>query len=179
MAKKGKAAQGEETEMVEVTIDKPKSTPLTGKCTLPGAKALTLAGEPFGRPTDYRPEMCHIVVDLGRQGYSKAMIAAHAEIDVARVTLDRWCDEHVDFCHAMLRARELALAWWESQGNMGIWSREFNANAYRLQVTNRFPDDWRDKQEVDTKHSGSIGTPELNVYVNGVLDGSDPPPSTA
>lgn len=54
---------------------------------------------------------------------------------------------------AMTRAREFSLAWWEKQGLEGIWSRDFNANAYRLQMMNRFPDDWRDRQELEFKSS--------------------------
>lgn len=116
------------------------------ECSLPGAKAHEQGATPFGRPTAYRPEMCQVVVDLGRLGYSKAMIAAHPEIDVSRNTLDNWGEEYPDFLSAMLRARELALAWWESQGQLGVWGQGFNANAYRLQVTNRFPAEWKDKQ---------------------------------
>ena len=49
----------------------------------------------------------------------------------------------------MTRAREFSLAWWEAQGLAGIWSKDFNAHAYRLQMMNRFPDDWRDRQELE------------------------------
>ena len=49
----------------------------------------------------------------------------------------------------MTRAREFSLGWSEGQANAGIWSRDFNANAYRLQMMNRFPNDWRDRQEVE------------------------------
>jgi hypothetical protein len=57
----------------------------------------------------------------------------------------------------MIRARELAQAWWEDQGQKGIWQKRFNANAYRLQVTNRFPQEWRDKQTLE--HSCKDGAP--------------------
>ncbi len=99
-----------------------------------------------GRPTDYDPSFCDRVVDLGGKGYSKAMTAA--ELGVVRQTLDNWASQHPDFLDAMTRAREFALAWWERQGHKGIWSRDFNANAYRLQIVNRFPDDWREPTEV-------------------------------
>lgn len=107
---------------------------------------------PVGRPTKYLPEYCERVIELGKQGYSKAEVAA--SFDVTRKTLDNWCAEYPDFLHAMTRAKELSLGWWEGQGRLGIWSKHFNANAYRLQVMNRFSDDWRDKQE--TQHSGDV-----------------------
>ncbi len=100
-----------------------------------------------GRPTDYDPAFCERVVELGRCGYSKVMIAA--ELGVVRQTLVNWAERHPDFLDSMTRAREFSLAWWEAQGLAGIWSKDFNAHAYRLQMMNRFPDDWRDRQEVE------------------------------
>lgn len=133
---------------------------MVGECTLPGAKAfLSDDPNPIGRPTEYRPEMCQVVIDLGKLGYSKAMIAADYRIDVTRQTLDNWGREHEEFFNAMLRARELSLAWWEAQGQLGVWGDGFNANAYRLQVTNRFPDDWKDKQSQE--HTGPSGGPMI------------------
>ena len=58
----------------------------------------------------------------------------------------------------MSRARELSLAWWEKEGRKGISSRDFNSNAYRLQVCNRFPDDWRDQQRLEL--SGNVKVEE-------------------
>jgi hypothetical protein len=114
-----------------------------------------------GRPTDYRSEFCERVIELGKEGYSKAMIAH--DLGVTRKTLDNWAETNPEFLHAIHDARDAALGWWELQGHKGIWSREFNANAYRLQVTNRFPDDWKDKQEVDNKHSGSVAVTRVEL----------------
>lgn len=101
-----------------------------------------------GRPTDYRPEFCETVLALGKEGAGKAEIAA--KIGVTRQTLDNWAAAHPEFLDAVTHARELSAGWWEEQGREGVWSREFNANAYSLQVRNRFPDDWRDKSENKT-----------------------------
>lgn len=109
-----------------------------------------------GRPTKYQPEMCETVISLGKQGASRAEVCF--ELDISFQTLRNWEESNPEFLEATTRARELSNGWWAKQGRLGIWSREFNANAYRLQVMNRFPDDWRDRQEV--KHSGSIATPQ-------------------
>ncbi len=109
---------------------------------------------PGGRPTSYRPEFCERVIELGKEGYGKAEIAA--ELDVERKTLDNWSNEFPEFLLAMSRARELSLAWWERSGRENICNRDFNANAYRLQVCNRFPDDWRDQQRLEL--SGNVRT---------------------
>lgn len=97
-----------------------------------------------GRPTDYRPEYCAAVVDLGREGKSRAQIAA--ALDVDRDTLANWEKARPEFFGAMKRAHDLALAWWEDQGQKGIWSdyqgRTLNAAAYALQMRNRFSDEY-------------------------------------
>lgn len=117
---------------------------------------------PGGRPTDYRAEACETVLALGREGASRAEWCA--ELDISFNTLYNWEEQYPEFLRATTRARQLAQAWWEKQGRRGIWSREFNASAYRLQVMNRFPDDWRDKQshEVTGKDGGPIETRDLS-----------------
>ena len=57
---------------------------------------------------------------------------------------------HPEFLDAVMRAREESLAWWEKMGRTGItMGKQFNANAYALQVFNRFPDDWRRNPDLD------------------------------
>lgn len=121
---------------------------------------------PAGRPSKYDPAFCAKVVELGREGKSKAQIAA--ALDVVRQTLDDWAKEHAEFSDAIAQARELSLAWWEEQGQAGVWGgKQFNANAYRLQVMNRFPDDWRDRQEI----TGAGGGPVMVAWKDAPADG--------
>ena len=110
----------------------------------------------MSRTTTYLPEYCDAVVEMGRKGKSRIQMAAKFHCD--RKTLDNWAKANPEFKTALDWSRDLAQAWWEDAGQEGIWTeqggRQFNANAYRLQVLNRFPDDWRDKQ--DHKHEGGV-----------------------
>ena len=92
------------------------------------------------------------IIEMGRIGCSKAEICA--DIDICFQTWQNWREAHPEFLETTTRAENLSQAWWESQGRQGIWSREFNAPAYSLQVRNRFPADWRDKHDV--QHSGEL-----------------------
>jgi len=106
-----------------------------------------------GRPTDYDPEsMIPRMLDLSREGAGRMEVCA--ELDICPNTMLTWERIHPEFLKATTRARALSQAWWEAQGRKGIWSREFNAPAYSLQVRNRFPADWRDKHDVE--HSGEL-----------------------
>lgn len=118
-----------------------------------------------GRPTDYDPAFCERVVELGKEGYSRAMIAG--ELGVVRQTLHDWASRHPEFLDAMMRAKEFSLAWWETQGLRGIWSRDFNANAYKLQMMNRFPDDWRDRKEIELK--GALANLDMTKLPNWAI----------
>jgi hypothetical protein len=120
-----------------------------------------------GRPSVYRPEACETVMQLGREGASRAEFAL--ELGISFQTMRNWENTHPEFLEATTRAKELSQAWWEKQGRAGIWSRDFNAPAYRLQMLNRFRDDWRDKH--DHEHTGKDGGP-LDISIRFV-DGED------
>jgi hypothetical protein len=110
----------------------------------------------MGRPTDYLPEHCERVIELGREGKSKAQIAA--ELDVCRNTLDNWAKEHPEFLSAITRARDLSLAWWEGEAQSGLKTSGFNASLWSRSMAARFPDDYteRQKREVTGANGGPV-----------------------
>jgi hypothetical protein len=109
----------------------------------------------MGRPTNYRPEYCQRVVDLGDQGYSLAMIIADIGAG-SRETIDNWKKAHPEFLDSMTRARDLALAWWERKGLENAGNRDFNSNLYRIIMMARFGQDgYREKQVIETVQGAS------------------------
>ena len=100
----------------------------------------------IGPPTKYREEHCQLIIEGGKIGKGKAEMAADCGVD--RFTFRKWCESIPELSAAFTRAIAFSAAWWESQGRLGIHSRDFNANAYSLQVRNRFPEDWQDKREL-------------------------------
>ncbi len=109
-----------------------------------------------GRPSDYDPAFCERVIDLGKEGASKAEMAA--ELGVVRQTLDNWCDAHPEFLDAVKEALSFSQAWWEKQGRIATFGAtpNFNATSFIFNMKNRFPNDWRDKQEVDQSVKGEM-----------------------
>jgi len=109
-----------------------------------------------GRPTRYLPMFCGCVMNMGVKGYGKAQIAR--ELRTTRQTLSAWTHAHPEFSDAMTRALDLSLAWWEKQGQRGIWAgKAFNAQAYSLQMRNRFPEDWRERSSTAIGHPSGAG----------------------
>ena len=108
-----------------------------------------------GRPSKYDPDaMLPRILEMAKDGCSKAEIAA--DIDISHQTWYDWQEKYQEFSETVTRAEELSQAWWEAQGRKGIWSRDFNSSAYSLQVRNRFPKDWSDKQERDVRFPDGI-----------------------
>lgn len=119
-----------------------------------------------GRPTKYDPAFCDRVIELGRQGASKAEMAL--ELDIAMSTFDVWQNERADFSEAVKRAVELSRGWWEKKGRIHTFdSKDFNPTSYIFQMKNRFSDHWKDKRE--TEHSGNL---TLGAALDS-LDGED------
>lgn len=108
---------------------------------------------PAGRPSTYDPAYCDDVIGYGRAGKSRAWIAA--ELDISRQTLANWEKTHPEFLDAMDRAGVLSQQWWEDQGQIGLTAEKFSAPVWSRSMAARFPDDWREKSEVQNNHSFS------------------------
>lgn len=108
-----------------------------------------------GRPSDYDPAFCERVIELGKEGASKAEMAA--EIGCARSTFQLWEETHPEFSVAVKDAVGWSQAWWEKQGRLATFKSEgFNATSFIFNMKNRFPGDWKDKVEQDQTIKGEM-----------------------
>ena len=115
-----------------------------------------------GRPTEYKPEYCEQVIEMGKKGYSRVQIAA--QFEVAKSTLQSWESLFPEFSVAIQKAMTLSQSWWEEQGMNGVWEIQggpkINAGLYAKSMAARFPDDWRDSNKVEL--TGKDGGPMQN-----------------
>ncbi len=109
-----------------------------------------------GRPTDYDQSYCERVIELGKEGASKAEMAA--ELGIVRQTLDNWTEAHPEFMDAVKQAVSWSQAWWEKQGRVATFggTEGFNATSFIFNMKNRFPADWKDKVEQDQTIKGEL-----------------------
>jgi len=129
---------------------------------------------PAGRPTDYDPKYCDLVIELASQGKSKAQMAA--TIGVTRKTMWTWTQQYPEFLNAFELAEELCQQWWENIGqtylvntkdgdslNTGLWARSMAA---------RFPRDYTDrtKHEVTGKDEGPIQVDHVVDVAQSLID---------
>lgn len=97
-----------------------------------------------GRPTDYKPEFCQKVIEMGKRGLSIAEVAC--ALDKVRSTLWEWEQSFPEFSIAMDKYRENAEAWWCKSGHQNIDNKQYNSALYNIQMQNRFG--WNKKTEV-------------------------------
>jgi len=110
----------------------------------------------IGRPPTYRDDFCAQVIELGKDGATKAQMARH--FGVARKTLYAWARDHESFGNALEEAMDHAQAWWEDQGKQGIWAgSQFNANVWKFNMANRFREDYAERRQHEV--SGPEGAP--------------------
>ena len=106
---------------------------------------------PGGRPTKYNPKFCEQVIEMGKLGKSKAQMAA--AFGLARCTLADWASIYPEFSDAIACARDLAMAWWEDQGQTGMWQSpeglKLNPQLWSRSMAARFPDDYRENSKVE------------------------------
>lgn len=109
-----------------------------------------------GRPSSFDPAYCDRIIELGNGGASVAEMAY--ELGTTKQTLHNWCEAHPQFLDAFTRAKLASQVWWERKGRTGMEksSSEFQGNLWSRNMAARFPEDWREKKELE--HSGSIDT---------------------
>ena len=124
-------------------------------------------GYVFGCPTKFKPEYCEQVIEYGKQGKSRAWIAA--TLDVSRATLDNWEAAHPDFLDAMTRAKQLEQLWWEDKGQENLNADRFQASMWSRSMAARFPNDWREVSRQE--QSGPDKSPiQHNVTGDAIAD---------
>lgn len=124
-----------------------------------------------GQPTKYKPEYCEAVLEMGKEGYSKAEMAL--ELGHPYSTIDNWTKAHPEFLEAIKMAVEISQGWWERKGRqMAVGEIEGgNPTTYIFNMKNRFREDWRDKHEVDHNNpDGNFGKPTVIELVTPKTD---------
>lgn len=132
--------------------------------------ARAVAKPKIGRPTLYRPDMCAIVYEIGKDGGSN--IEMIHKLDIAATTFYEWVRTNAEFRAAVERAELASQVWWENKGRERTFdSKDFNALSYIFQMKNRFPQDWRDRQHLE--HTGPNGGPLQSLNATITLDVKD------
>lgn len=106
--------------------------------------------------TNYKPEYCQQIIKFMETGKSKEAFAG--SIGVSRQAIYNWMKAQDDFKEACGIAEARCQNFWEELGLVGVTEgKNFNATAWIYNMKCRFPDQWREKQEISGLNGGPIG----------------------
>lgn len=115
-----------------------------------------------GRPTKYKPEYCEMLIEHMANGLSFESFAGLISVNLD--TLYEWDKVQTAFSEAKKAGFEANRLFYERAGVQQVLTGQGSATALIFNLKNRFPKQWRDKQEVDTTHTIN-GTPQVQVYI--------------
>lgn len=114
---------------------------------------------PVGRPSDYKPEYCEMVIEHMAQGLSFESFAG--VVSTSKPTLYSWAEKNEEFLNAKRIGTEKCRVFWEKAGIKGLFlgkEEKFNAAVWVFNMKNRFG--WRDvqeiSQEINNKHQVNL-----------------------
>ena len=112
---------------------------------------------PEGRPSDYKPEYCDLIIQAMGEGVSLTGFAGM--IGVSRECIYNWMTRHSEFSDAASRAKAARVLWWERKLMRSRKGAETTASIFALR--NADPTEWR-----DIKHTST----DINVRVETLTD---------
>jgi len=128
---------------------------------------------PTGRPSEYRPEYCDMVLEFMSQGYSLTAFAG--SIRMERTTIYEWIKRHAAFSNAVARARMTRVTALEAKLLRSRKGAETSAAIFALK--NADPTEWRDLKHTQHDHNVRVETlSDAQLYAiaggNSAGDGS-------
>lgn len=120
-------------------------------------KKPSVGKHPGGRPTknikDILPDNWkEIVLEKLNEGASKDEIRRALCNISGKFSLCLWYaleKRDKEFSETIKIGHCLSKGWWEEQGRLNLKTPGINSGLWFMNMKNRFPEDWKDKQEID------------------------------
>lgn len=137
-----------------------------------------------GRPTDYKPEYCQMLITHMAGGLSFESFAGLIDSTASSIYL--WAKEHPEFSEAKAKGTVASRLFWERHGVEGLYSttdtekignnyvtksKAINSKIWELNMKKRFhdwnPDLFPPKPDDPENDSTIDARPTLNIFLNG------------
>ena len=93
----------------------------------------------------FNPDMCDVMIEMGKQGASQKMM--FAEIGINKDVAKRWCKDHPDFADALEMAKTHSQAFWEREILANVGNKAFNSRLAEIALRGQFQEDYRETRE--------------------------------
>ena len=114
------------------------------------------------RKTDYKTEYDDMIIEHMEQGYSFESFAG--VVGCSNKTLYNWADRNPSFLHAKELGFEKSRKFWEIEAiKQATGKSDGNTTMAIFNLKNRFPKQWRDKQELDMSNTDGTLKPTIDT----------------
>lgn len=109
----------------------------------------------FGRPSEYKRDYPEKVFEACKSGTCLTVASICVLLEISRETYYDWCAKHEDFSDAINKGIEYRKHHMEQKGMTGMtMGKQFNAVPWLFLTKNMFPDEYKDKQEIEHGNKG-------------------------
>lgn len=124
----------------------------------------------MSRPTKYDEKYCEMLIEHMAEGYSFESFGGIIEVD--ETTLYEWVKNHEKFSLSKNIGTQKSMVWWEQIGRKGMINEIpfFNDRIWRLNMINRFRNDWIDGTK--NENNDKVKT-EIVVRYEGDTDNTE------
>jgi len=110
----------------------------------------------FGRPTKYTRDIPEKVLEACKKGECLTIASICVLLDIDRDTYMNWLVKFPDFSHSIKKGLEYRKNHMERMALTGINGEKFNAAPWIFLMKNMFPDEYREKHEVQQSTDSTI-----------------------
>lgn len=124
-----------------------------------------------GRPSDYKPEYCEMLVEHMAEGLSFESFAGL--VGCAISTLYEWEKKNPAFSEAKKEGFERNRLFYERVGLRMMQDGQGSATVWLFNMKNRFPKQWRDKHDVESTNvnlNASVAKPDETTSQEKLAD---------
>ena len=107
----------------------------------------------MGTPNKYHPDLCDKLPELFSEG--NTIVGVCVELGISRDCYYEWKKVHPEFAEAAKQGELASQYWWEKNGRDGIFGGvdKFAGSSWQFVMKNRFREDYRDEQAVQTNNT--------------------------
>lgn len=129
-----------------------------------------------GRETDYKPEFCQMLIEHMSEGLSFKSFGGI--VSVCKDTLYEWVKVHKQFSDSKDIGHLKSMLFYEKVGKKGMMNEIpfFNDRIFRLNMINRFREDWTDGTK--NENNNNVKKEIVVRYANNRDNATDSAPDT-
>jgi hypothetical protein len=102
----------------------------------------------------FKPEMCDVMIEMGKLGASQKMI--FAELGITKSVADGWKKNIPEFADALELSRVHSQAHWEREILANVGNKAFNSRIAEIALRGQFQEDYRETRDIKAEVKADV-----------------------